>query len=131
MMLSLKVPPGHQGVWGCLECGMGFDGCGAILCDACLEVFQAKGISSLRWITADNAREVRLPIEELSAEPFEHDLWRHDDVPKTLAGMWDRWGGDWTDSADRCASCGARYEVRIAELDTSANRLFGWVEVRC
>jgi hypothetical protein len=66
--------PGHG--WGCFVCGLPPDGAYAVLCDPCVDTWQGDG--ALRFACRGYpAQDGRIPISELSSEPFEHNEARH------------------------------------------------------
>lgn len=70
--LDRRGPTPGKG-WGCFICGLPGDGAVAVLCDECLE-----GEAAIRFVCVGYpASDGRMPIEELSDEPFEHDLACH------------------------------------------------------
>lgn len=77
VMLSVKNQvPGHG--WGCVVCGLPSDGASAVLCDNCVDGWQA-GELKLRWACRGYPKtDGRVPIEELTV-PHEHDMAAHAD----------------------------------------------------
>lgn len=59
--------------WGCVVCGLPPDGAIYVCCDACLEN-EVRPREVIRGYPSDKQRE---PIENLSAERFEHDMAKH------------------------------------------------------
>jgi hypothetical protein len=82
LMLDQRAPiPGHG--WGCVVCGLPSDGAVAVLCDACLDLY-AKQHDALRFVCRGYpGHEGRVPISELSPEPFTHDEAKHRDEMRT------------------------------------------------
>lgn len=74
--LDRKGPTPGKG-WGCLVCGLPPDGAVAVLCDECLEQGTAIRFVCIGYPASDG----RMPIEELSGEPFEHNLAYHPERP--------------------------------------------------
>jgi hypothetical protein len=71
LMLPLKNEvPGHG--WGCLVCRLPADGASAVLCDDCLNLYQAS-LAELKFACRGYpATDGRVPIEKLSLR-HEHD----------------------------------------------------------
>jgi len=59
--------------WGCVVCGLPSDGASYVACDWCLEINRRPREVILGYA---NDRE-REPIENLSPEPFAHDMSKH------------------------------------------------------
>ena len=76
LMLPFKAPVPGTG-WGCIVCGLPFDGAYAVVCDRCLE-FPPRFI-----VHGYAARGGRVPVPEVR-EPFDHDPARHpgEDFPE-------------------------------------------------
>jgi hypothetical protein len=76
MLPQRGVVKGHG--WGCVVCGLPPDGAVAVLCNPCLAIYQAKE-GALRFACRGYpASDGRVPIAELSAEPFDHDDSKHE-----------------------------------------------------
>jgi hypothetical protein len=60
--------------WGCFVCGLPSDGASYLACDKCIEN-DAKPREVVRGYAANGEREL---IENLSPEPFEHDMTLHE-----------------------------------------------------
>ena len=72
MMLHRRAPVPGTG-WGCFQCGLSQDGAVAVLCDECLEASKPK-----RFVCVGQPGDgKRMPVEELSTEPFDHDMSKH------------------------------------------------------
>ena len=71
VMLHQRGPRPGQG-WGCVQCGLPPDGADYVLCDGCLEDGREP-----RFVCDGYPKNGRIPIEELSDEPFEHDMSKH------------------------------------------------------
>lgn len=70
--IDRKGPVPDKG-WGCVQCGLPFDGATAVICDNCFESKAAP-----RYVcTGYPAIDGQTPIEELSDELFTHDLTKH------------------------------------------------------
>jgi hypothetical protein len=68
-----KLAPVPGTGWGCFQCGLPMNGAIVVLCDDCLERNQKP-----RFVCDGRAGEgKRLPIGQLSADPFEHDMSKH------------------------------------------------------
>lgn len=67
--------PGHG--WGCAICGLPPDGAAAVLCGPCCDLWRA-GIAALKTACRGfPASDGRIPIDDLSPEPFVHDAAEH------------------------------------------------------
>ncbi len=75
LMLGQRAPVPGTG-WGCIVCGLPSDGAVAVLCDGCLDLFQA-GAPPLFVCSGFAPLGKRVPITELPFEKFEHDDQRH------------------------------------------------------
>lgn len=76
LMIDRPGPTPGKG-WGCLQCGLPMDGAVAVLCDACLQDYST-GKAQIKFVCSGRpAKDGRMPIVELSDEPFEHDLSKH------------------------------------------------------
>lgn len=62
--------------WGCFQCGLPMDGASYVLCDRCL----AANAPPRFVIDGYLAKKKRLPIENLSPEPFVHNMRFHPEV---------------------------------------------------
>lgn len=62
--------------WGCVVCDLPLDGAYAVLCEACIERWQADN-SLLTVACRGWPCEGRIPIAELPAGGFDHDMRRH------------------------------------------------------
>jgi hypothetical protein len=72
MMLPWRSPTPGKG-WGCVVCGLPADGASAVLCDDCVD-------KPPRFVCTGYVSEPgRTPVDEVSSEPFEHDLNLHKD----------------------------------------------------
>ena len=60
--------------WGCVVCDLPMDGAISVICDSCLES-KAKIVEVIDGYASLN---LRVPIESLSAEPFQHDPVKHE-----------------------------------------------------
>jgi hypothetical protein len=60
--------------WFCVVCGLPADGASYVACDRCLEA-DAPPREVILGYPNDRRRE---PIENLSPEPFEHDMTKHE-----------------------------------------------------
>lgn len=60
--------------WGCVVCDLPADGAISVICDSCLES-KAKIVEVIDGYASSN---LRVPIESLSAEPFQHDTRKHE-----------------------------------------------------
>jgi hypothetical protein len=67
--------PGHG--WGCAVCGLPPDGASAVLCDHCLERYQADESALLFACRGYPASDGRMSVAELSDIVFEHDAAKH------------------------------------------------------
>ncbi len=72
VMLSRRGSVPGKG-WGCVLCDLPRDGACYVCCDDCLAA-DAKPREVVRGYAASGGRE---PVENLSPEPFEHDLSKH------------------------------------------------------
>jgi hypothetical protein len=72
IMLPRRAPEPGKG-WGCVQCGLEADGAVYVACDECLESERAPTEVCSGWVTS----LARVPIRDLSPEPFEHDMSRH------------------------------------------------------
>lgn len=74
VMLPYKAKtPGYG--WGCIECGLPWDGAVAVLCEDCIGKYQ-NGAPIKYAVNGYPFDNVRIPVEELT-EPFYHDLSKH------------------------------------------------------
>lgn len=70
MMLDQRTPTPGSG-WGCFVCGLPMDGAVAVLCDACTH-------SEIKFVCDGYPAEgKRVPVAELSADVFAHDMSKH------------------------------------------------------
>lgn len=60
--------------WGCLQCGLPIGGALAVICDECLE----SGTEAVFAIDGYPKDKLRIPVDTLSPEPFEHDMRLHE-----------------------------------------------------
>jgi len=74
VMLHVKMTVPGQG-WGCVVCGLSFDGAVAILCDACMERNEEPRFAVDGYIN----KKKRVPIEELTV-PHDHDRRKHPEL---------------------------------------------------
>jgi hypothetical protein len=70
LMLNRRSPSPGKG-WGCVVCGLPFDGAVAVMCDACL------GTKPKFVCIGYPASDGRCPIGECPPEKFEHDMAKH------------------------------------------------------
>lgn len=77
VLLSRRGPTPGQG-WGCVECGLPFDGAVALLCDDCMSGAAATPRFVCQGFAA--ADEPRVPFESLSPEVFDHDPSKHPEL---------------------------------------------------
>jgi len=71
VMLAVKMTVPGKG-WGCLVCGLSFDGAIAVLCDACID----KKAEPRFAVDGPVEEKSRVLIGELTV-PHQHDLSRH------------------------------------------------------
>lgn len=57
--------------WGCLVCGLPPDGAIVVMCNRCV------GLKPRFVCRGYPGEDGRIPHEELSADPFEHDMAKH------------------------------------------------------
>jgi hypothetical protein len=69
-----RAPIGGRG-WGCVVCGLQSDGAISVICDDCLHS-KAEITKVCAGYPAEN---VRVGIETVSQDPFEHDMRFHQD----------------------------------------------------
>jgi hypothetical protein len=70
--LHQRAPSPHTG-WGCLVCGLPADGALAVVCDKCIH-----SDFKLRFAIRGYPRYgLRIPIEDLDPERFDHDASKH------------------------------------------------------
>jgi len=74
VMLPRVAPVPGTG-WGCVVCGLPNDGAVFAACDRCVHA-EARPREVVFGFASDRAR---VPIESLSAEPFEHRQGYHED----------------------------------------------------
>jgi len=75
IMLSQRgAIPGHG--WGCVVCDLPLDGAYAVLCEACIIRWQQDN-SLLTVACRGWPGEGRIPIAELPAGAFDHDMSKH------------------------------------------------------
>ena len=86
VMLDRRAPIAGHG-WGCVVCGLPSDGAVAVLCDGCLELFQAGGVC-LFACRGYPAKDGRVPFADLSPEPFGHDEAKHQQDEEDGNGCW-------------------------------------------
>lgn len=63
--------------WGCFTCDLPSNGAMAVLCGPCVEGYAAGTVTIREVCTGYPATDGRTPIEELSAEVFDHDMSKH------------------------------------------------------
>jgi hypothetical protein len=73
VMLDRRAPVPGTG-WGCVVCGLPADGASYVACDRCVRS-DVKPREVVRGYAASGERE---PIKNLSPEPFDHDMSRHE-----------------------------------------------------
>ena len=74
MLRQRGAIPGHG--WGCVVCDLPLDGAYAVLCEACIIRWQQD--NSLLTIACRGwPGEGRIPIAELPAGAFDHDMNKH------------------------------------------------------
>lgn len=72
LMLSQRSPEPGTGCWGCFQCDLPMEGAVAVLCDPCTE--KLHGGEAIRYACLGAPSENRrIPLEQLSAVPFDHD----------------------------------------------------------
>lgn len=74
VMLHKRAPKPGTG-WGCVVCGLSSDGAVCVICDDCLDLQREAKFVCFGY----PADRVLFPIDELSDEPFEHDMTKHGD----------------------------------------------------
>jgi len=72
LMLPRKAPVPGTG-WGCVVCGLPSDGALSVLCDDCLGEQKEPRFAILDFAL----KQLRIPLEEISKERFDHDLQKH------------------------------------------------------
>jgi hypothetical protein len=76
VMLSRRgAVPGHG--WGCVVCGLPFDGVYLVLCDNCLARWQADEYVITVACRGYPAEDGRIAIAELPEGEFDHDESKH------------------------------------------------------
>lgn len=74
IMLEHKAPVPGIG-WGCVQCGLPYDGAVAVVCDDCID-----GGRPIKFAIAGPANDKkRVPIESLGGE-HKHDMSEHPEV---------------------------------------------------
>jgi hypothetical protein len=76
VLLKQKLPKPGKG-WGCLQCGLPFEGAVAALCNECVDLGRP-----IRFAIVSYDSTERIPIAELGEE-FDHDKSKH---PEPAAG---------------------------------------------
>jgi hypothetical protein len=72
VMMHKRGPVPGTG-WGCVVCGLPADGAISVICDSCVEA-QVEITEVCCGYAKDNRR---VPIRNLSPEPFDHDMRKH------------------------------------------------------
>jgi len=76
LMIDRRCPTKGHG-WGCCLCRLDCDGAVAVLCDPCLDRFQADN-AALRFVcTGYASNAARTPFAELAPDIFEHNEALH------------------------------------------------------
>jgi len=88
--LPWRAPEAGFG-WGCVVCDLGPDGALAMMCTGCAQEFVGMAVEQVAELltqvcAGDLSQGKRVPIEELSREPFEHDVARHALADAEIAG---------------------------------------------
>jgi hypothetical protein len=71
LMLQRRAPIAGHG-WGCVVCNLPSDGAVVVLCDGCMELFEA-GAAPLFVCKGYPRTEGRMPMTEFHGAPFHHD----------------------------------------------------------
>lgn len=89
ILLNVKgTIPGHG--WGCMVCGLAADGASAVLCDACLDIYE-KDNSALKFACRGYpAKEGRVPIDQLEGH-HDHDMKKHKEYEISEASRGEAW----------------------------------------
>lgn len=76
LQIHRKGPTPGKG-WGCVVCGLPFDGAVAVLCDHCYELMR-DGKAALKFIcTGYPKTDGRTPFEAEGFTPHDHDMTKH------------------------------------------------------
>lgn len=67
--------------WGCFKCGMPNNGALVVICDECMETYDGKIDTSIKFIVSGYpAKRKRIPIELVDVKDrFQHDMAQHVD----------------------------------------------------
>jgi len=72
LLLPRKAPVPGTG-WGCAVCNLPPDGLVCVICDDCLKEKKQPRFAILDLAT----KKLRIPMEQISTEPFDHDIQAH------------------------------------------------------
>ena len=72
---------GHNLGWGCVTCGLAFDGAVAVVCDGCLDTGTGAVRGEIQFIRlGGHMAGRRVTIASIPDIPYQHDLSRHPEI---------------------------------------------------
>jgi hypothetical protein len=76
IMLPRRAPIKGHG-WGCMQCGLPADGASAVVCNACMELYEEKPDLLAYCCRGYPKTEGRIAIADLPEGEFDHDKAKH------------------------------------------------------